>query len=85
MKPLSIKKLLPRVHRTPEFAMELDCCGNDRYTKVSYPVKYGLFSRLETRDHILEFNLNHEIRHARSKKNTWLHPSEWLKRTTGND
>ena len=85
MKPLSIKKLLPRVHRTPEFAMELDCHGNDRYTKVSYPVKYGLFSRLETRDHILEFNLNHEIRHARSKKNTWLHPSEWLKRTTGND
>ena len=82
--PLPIENL-PRTYTTPEFSMELCCKGNDRYTKVSYPVKYGLFSRLETRDHILEFNLNHEIRHARSKKSTWLHPSEWLKRTLGND
>jgi hypothetical protein len=83
--PFPINAPLPQVHTTPEFSMELCCHGNDRYTKVSYPVKYGLFSRLETRDYILEFNLNHEIRHARSKKNTWLHPSEWLKRTAGND
>nr|NJM04862.1 radical SAM domain-containing protein [Desulfobacula sp.] len=83
--PFPITSPLPQVFTTPEFSMELCCHGNDRYTKVSYPVKYGLFSRLETRDHILEFNLNHEIRHARSKKNTWLHPSEWLKRTLGND
>ena len=85
MDPFPINSPLPQVFTTPEFSMELCCHGNDRYTKVSYPVKYGLFSRLETRDHILEFNLNHEIRHARSKKNTWLHPSEWLKRTMGND
>lgn len=85
MDPFPISSPLPQVFTTPEFSMELGCHGNDRYTKVSYPVKYGLFSRLETLDHILEFNLNHEIRHARSKKKTWLHPSEWLKRTMGND
>ncbi len=33
----------------------------------------------------MEFDLNHEIRHARGKTNTWLHPQEWLKRTKGND
>ena len=63
----------------------IDIQGADRYTKLSYPVKYGHFSRLESRDYIFEFNLNHEIRHARSKRKAWLHPSEWLKRTPGND
>ncbi len=83
--PLTIKNPLPNHFRTRSLSIELDCRGNDRYTKVSFPVKYGLFSRLETRDHIFEFNLNHEIRHARSKTKAWFHPSEWLKRTMGND
>lgn len=71
--------------QTWDLSIELNCQGNTEYAKVSYPVKYGLFSRLETRDYIFEFNLNHEIRHAKSKKTTWLDPSEWLKRTYGND
>ncbi|MEX1297858.1 MAG: radical SAM protein [Desulfotignum sp.] len=72
-------------YKTDQFSISLDLQGNQEYTKVSYPVKYGIFSRLETRDRILEFNLNHEITHARSKTRDWLHPSEWLKRTRGND
>jgi hypothetical protein len=64
---------------------ELNIHGNSEYLKVSYPVKYGLYSRLETSDYVFEFNQNHEIRHAKSKKKTWRHPSEWLKRTIGND
>jgi hypothetical protein len=72
-------------YHTDHFSILLNIKGNREYTKVSYPVKYGMFSRLETRDHILEFNLNHEITHARSKTRDWLHPSEWLKRTRGND
>ncbi len=83
--PLTIKAPLQKQFRNRDVSIELNCRGNDRYTKVSFPVKYGLFSRLETRDHIFEFNLNHEIRHARSKTKTWFHPSEWLKRTMGND
>jgi hypothetical protein len=68
-----------------KFSIELNCCGAVEYTKLSYPVKYGHFSRLETDDYIFEFNLNHEICHAKSKQRTWIHPSEWLKRTMGND
>jgi len=68
-----------------DVCIELNCHGNKEFTKVSYPVKYGLFSRLETQDYLFEFNLNHEIRHAKSKIKTWIHPSEWLKRTIGND
>ena len=68
-----------------ELSIELNCCGTKEYTKVSFPVKYGIFSRIETCDYIFEFNLNHEICHAKSKKRTWLHPSEWLKRTMGDD
>jgi hypothetical protein len=72
-------------YRSDGLSITLNLSGNREYTKVSYPVKYGIISRLETREMILEFNLNHEIRHARSKTRHWLHPSEWLKRTVGND
>ncbi|WP_300462216.1 radical SAM protein [Desulfobacula sp.] len=68
-----------------DLSIQLNHQGSRDYTKVSFPIKYGLFSRLETREYIFEFNLNHEIRHAKSKKRTWLDPSEWLKRTMGND
>jgi hypothetical protein len=72
-------------YQSDDLSIFLNTRGNNEYVKVSYPVKYGIFSRLETREMILEFNLNHEIRHARSKTRRWLHPSEWLKRTVGND
>ena len=72
-------------YRTGDLSIQLNCRGNTEYAKISYPVKYGIFHRLETRDLIMEFNLNHEIRHARGKTDTWLHPQEWLKRTMGND
>ena len=73
------------VYQSDDLSIFLNVRENKAYAKVSYPVKYGIFSRLETRNLILEFNLNHEIRHARSKSRHWLHPSEWLKRTVGND
>jgi hypothetical protein len=72
-------------YQSDDLSISLNVRGNTAYDKVSYPVKYGIFSRLETREVILEFNLNHEIRHARSRTRQWLHPSEWLKRTVGND
>jgi len=72
-------------YTTPDLSIELNCLGAREYTKISYPVKYGTFSRLTTRDMILEFDLNHEIRHAQGKTDQWRHPQEWLKRTKGND
>lgn len=74
-----------QIFKNKDLSLELECTGETEYTKISYPVKYGIFSKIETRDYIFEFNLNHEIKHARSKKASWLHPSEWLKRTMGND
>ncbi len=68
-----------------DLSIELNCRGAQEYTKVSYPVKYGLFSRIQTPEAVLEFNLNHELTHAKSRNGAWLHPSEWLKRTMGND
>ena len=68
-----------------DISIELNVHGDNEYTKVSYPVKYGIFSRLETNDYVFEFNQNHEIRHAKSRTSDWRHPSEWLKRTIGND
>ncbi len=72
-------------YASEDLSIEINCLGATEYTKISYPVKYGIFSRLETRDLILEFDLNHDIRHARGKTAQWLHPQEWLKRTKGND
>ncbi len=89
IEPLNIndqKTLTFKTQRPSQaFSIELNNHGANEYTKVSFPVKYGLFSKIETNDYIFEFNLNHEIRHIKSKKKSWLHPSEWLKRTMGND
>ncbi len=59
--------------------------GATQYTKVSFPVKYGRFSEIQTPDVHFTFNLNHEIRHARARTPDWIHPSEWLKRSVSND
>ena len=64
---------------TEDFRLDFCLEAVQEYTKVSYPIKYGLS------DFVFEFNLNHEIRQAKSKKNGWIHPQEWLKRTMGND
>jgi len=59
--------------------------GADEYTKISFPLKYGIYSEIETSDAIIQFNLNHEIVRAKGKDRQWIQPSEWLKRTMGND
>ncbi|SMC36718.1 Radical SAM superfamily protein [Desulfocicer vacuolatum DSM 3385] len=63
----------------------LDKPGADTYIKISYPLKYGRYSEIETRDAVLQFNLNHEIVRARGKDSKWIQPTEWLKRSMGND
>ena len=72
-------------YKDDQVSIQLNCQGAREYTKISFPIKYGVFSRIETKELVLEFNLNHEIRHAKSKTTHWSHPSEWLKRTMGND
>jgi Radical SAM superfamily len=85
MEETSLANYPALTYKDEQVSIEINCPGACEYTKMSYPVKYGLFSRLETQKFIFEFNLNHEIQHARSKSDSWSHPSEWLKRTMGND
>jgi hypothetical protein len=59
--------------------------GSDRYQKVSYPIRCGIYSEVETEEAILHFNLNHEIIRLIGQGKGWPHPQEWLKRTVGND
>ena len=70
---------------TPYCKITLNKKGVNEYTKISFPLKYGIFSEIETSDAILQFNLNHEIVRAKGKGRDWIQPSEWLKRSMGND
>ncbi|MEJ2222220.1 MAG: radical SAM protein [Desulfobacterales bacterium] len=59
--------------------------GADRYTKASYPVRYGRFCEIKTPQYLFEYNLNGELKTIRGLSSNWTHPAEWLKRTDAND
>lgn len=59
--------------------------GKDRYAKLSYPVRYGRYHEIRHPEYLFQFNLSWEIKHIQGLNNDWPHPSEWLKRTVGND
>ena len=59
--------------------------GVNRYDKASYPIRYGTYSEIESGPFVFQFNENGEIRHALCKKGCPMEPTEWLKRTVGND
>lgn len=69
----------------PKYILSLQKKGSTVYTKMSYPIHCGVYSVLETDNHIFHFNLNNEIIRAKAKGDDWGHPHEWLKRTVGND
>ena len=59
--------------------------GAKEYVKVGFPIRYGLFSEIETEDTLFQFNLNGEIKFIQGRGPHGLPPTEWLKRTLGND
>ncbi|MBW2364810.1 MAG: radical SAM protein [Deltaproteobacteria bacterium] len=59
--------------------------GASSFSKVSYPIRYGRFSEIKTKDYIYQFNLNGEIKFIQGKNQHWPDPNEWLKRTISND
>jgi len=59
--------------------------GAKEYVKVGFPIRYGLFSEIETEDTLFQFNLNGEIKFIQGRGPHGLSPTEWLKRTLGND
>ncbi len=68
-----------------DFSVILGISGENRYRKVSYPVRYGLYDEIRTGPFVFQFNLNGEIRHIQCRKDCAMEPTEWLKRTLGND
>ncbi len=76
---------MTEIFKTENLKLSLNIKGSDHYTKISYPIRYGIYSEIETNDFILQFDLNHEIKRALGKGSKWPHPSEWLKRNMGND
>jgi hypothetical protein len=67
------------------FTVTLNKKGSSEYVKVSYPIRYGSFSEIKTREFIFQFNLNGEIKYIQGIGKNWPHPAEWLKRTVAND
>lgn len=84
-KRLIINAYRTEYFKTGDYNLTLHKKGADLYTKVSFPIRYGVYSEIETKDWIFQFNLNKEIRHARLKTSEWINPQEWLKRTVAND
>jgi hypothetical protein len=63
----------------------LDKEGSREFSKVSYPIRYGRFSEIRNPGTLFQFNLNGEIKYVQGRSQGWPHPTEWLKRTVGND
>src|SRR6056297_3882951 len=74
-----------RTHTVEDLTVTLEKEGADRYIKISYPLRYGVYSEVRTPDDTFQFNLNGEIKTIQGHGRGWLDASEWLKRTVGND
>ena len=72
-------------HRIGDLNIVMKKTGNLQFCKVSFPIRYGLFSEIQTTDHTFHVNLNGQVKWVRGNGATWPHPSEWLKRTAGGD
>jgi hypothetical protein len=72
-------------YRINDLKITIDKQGAYRYTKASYPVRYGRFCEIKAPQYLFQYNLNGEIKTIRGLNSNWTHPAEWLKRTDAND
>ncbi len=72
-------------YRLHDLNITLEREGAKRFTKASYPVRYGKYAEIETRKYNFQFNLNGEIKYICGRNRNWPHPAEWLKRTDADD
>lgn len=63
----------------------VDKLGSRVFAKVSYPIRYGRFSEIQTPEYVFQFNLNGEIKFIQGRTESWPDPAEWLKRTVAHD
>lgn len=71
--------------RLKNLAITVEKEGGSHFTKASYPRRFGYYSEIRTSEYEFHFNLNGDIKFIRGLNVNWPHPSEWLKRTDGND
>jgi hypothetical protein len=71
--------------RLDNLAITVEKEGSRHFTKASYPRRFGFYSEIRTSEYEFHFNLNGDIKFIRGLDINWPHPSEWLKRTDGND
>jgi hypothetical protein len=87
-KPLPLRPFRLQGIRTIEKVraaiVRLNVRGSRKYTKVSYPARYGCLNEIITPGHHFQFNQNGEIKFLQGLGRDWPHPAEWLKRTAGN-
>jgi hypothetical protein len=72
-------------YRIEKFAITIEKEGARVYRKSGLPIRFGTYSEIKTDRYEFQFNLNGEIKFIRGLTADWPHPSEWLKRTDGND
>jgi hypothetical protein len=72
-------------YRLNDLEINIDKQGSNRYTKATYPVRYGRFCEVKTPQYLFQYNLNGELKTIRGLNSDWPHPAEWLKRTDAND
>jgi hypothetical protein len=73
------------IHYVDDLTITTDKAGAREYAKVSYPIRYGVYDEIKTRDYLFQFDLRGEIKYIQGRREDWPNPSEWLKRTQGND
>ena len=72
-------------YRLSDLEITIDKQGADRYSKVTFPIRYGRFSEIKTPEYLFQLDLNGEIKYLRGFGRNWPHPAEWLKRTAADD
>ena len=72
-------------YRLNDLKITINKQGANRYTKASYPVRYGRFCEIKSPQYLFQYNLNGELKTIRGLNSDWPHPAEWLKRTDTND
>ncbi len=72
-------------YRLNNMAITIEKEGADRFTKASFPIRFGKYNEIRTSEYEFQFNLKGEIKFIRGLNVNWPHPSESLKRTDGND
>ncbi|MFA6012400.1 MAG: radical SAM protein [Desulfobacteraceae bacterium] len=73
------------VYEFSDLSVTIDKTGDNRYQKVSYPIRYGTYHEIRYGSYVFQFNLNGEIKHILCRGDCPMEPTEWLKRTVGND